>query len=128
MEAEDAVAVRTNLVDLARMSENGVELPEKFNLSCYESFKEGKLMPAEQITMYGTSWCGDCARARRLLDKHSVKFTWNDIERDMNARSFVERVNRGNRSVPTIVFPDGSILVEPSDSELEAKLKLAGLL
>ena len=85
-------------------------------------------MPAEQIIMYGTTWCPDCARARRLLDKYTVRFTWNDIERDADACSFVERVNRGNRSVPTLVFPDGSVLVEPSDSELEAKLRLAGLL
>ena len=83
-------------------------------------------MAGEQIVMYGTSWCGDCARAKRMLDRHSVKFAWNDIEKDTNARSFVEGVNRGNRSVPTIVFPDGSILVEPSDSELEKKLNLAG--
>ena len=83
-------------------------------------------MGGEQIVMYGTSWCPDCARARRMLDKHTVKFVWNDIEKDTNALSFVEKTNRGNRSVPTIVFPDGSILVEPSDSELETQLRLAG--
>ena len=85
-------------------------------------------MTGEQIVMYGTNWCPDCARVRRMLEKHTVKFAWNDIEKDANACSFVEKTNRGNRSVPTIVFPDGSILVEPSDSELETKLRLAGYL
>jgi len=83
-------------------------------------------MAVGQIIMYGTSWCGDCARAKRMFDKKAVKFTWNDIDKDAGARAFVEGVNRGNRSVPTIVFPDGSILVEPSDSELEKKLNLDG--
>lgn len=82
-------------------------------------------MSGGQIIIYGTSWCPDCARAKRVLNKHAVQFVWHDIERDTTARAFVEQANRGNRSVPTLVFPDGSILVEPSDSELEKKLGLA---
>jgi glutaredoxin-like protein len=79
---------------------------------------------SEQIVVYGTLWCPDCWRSRRLLDRNSVAYCWVDIDRDAQARAFVERTNKGMRSVPTIVFPDGSILVEPSDHELADKLSL----
>ena len=72
----------------------------------------GKSMPAEQIRMYGTSWCPDCARAKQLMIKHNVQFTFIDIEQDPEAGTYVEKVNKGHKSVPTIIFPDGSLLVE----------------
>ncbi len=79
-------------------------------------------MAAEKIRMYGTSWCPDCARTRRFLDSRKIPYTWCDIEKDKDGCAYVEKVNRGNRSVPTLVLPDGSIMVEPSDGELEEKL------
>jgi glutaredoxin len=80
-------------------------------------------MPAkEKIEVYGTEWCPDTARARVCLNRYNIPFVWCDIEKDTKGRAFVEKVNRGKRRVPTIVFPDGSILVEPSYAELEKKL------
>lgn len=79
-------------------------------------------MAQEQITVFGTAWCGDCYRTRRLLDSRNVSYLWIDITGNPEAASIVEQINHGNRSVPTIVFPDGSVLVEPSNPELEAKL------
>lgn len=75
-----------------------------------------------EITFYGTAWCGDCCRARALFDRHNIPYRYVDINKDEAAAQFVERVNRGFRSVPTIVWPDGSMLVEPSTSELGKKL------
>lgn len=77
---------------------------------------------AEQVCVYGTNWCPDTTRSRQCLKRLGVAFVWYDIEQDKDACAFVERINKGKRSVPTIVLPDGSILVEPSDSELEKKL------
>ena len=79
-------------------------------------------MPAEQIRMYGTKWCPDCARAKQVMSKNNVSYQFIDIEQDSAAASYVEKVNSGNKSVPTIVFPDGSVLVEPGNAELEKKL------
>ena len=80
-------------------------------------------MAAErQIKVYGTSWCPDCARTRQFLTRRGIPFAWSDIEEDEEGCAYVEQVNKGNRSVPTIVFPDGSIMVEPSNAELEKKL------
>ena len=74
------------------------------------------------ITVYGTDWCGDCRRAKRLLDENQISYNWVDIDKDSEGEKFVKTTNRGNRSVPTIVFGDGSILVEPSNPQLIAKL------
>jgi len=67
-----------------------------------------------ELIVYATSWCGDCTRARRFLDEHRIAYRWIDIDRDREAEALVRRVNRGDRSVPTLIFPDGSMLVEPS--------------
>jgi len=80
-----------------------------------------------EIIVYGTTWCSDTIRARRYLDNHKIPYKWIDIDKDNDARKFVEKTNRGYRSVPTIIFPDGSILVEPSDADLAAKLSSLGL-
>ena len=77
---------------------------------------------ADVILVYGTTWCGDSRRARRTLDENQIEYTWIDIDTDMEGRKYVESVNRGYRSVPTILFPDGSLLVEPSLSALKTKL------
>jgi mycoredoxin len=76
-----------------------------------------------QIKIYGTSWCPDCARAKQVFNKLKVSFVWIDIDQDKNSAAYVEKINRGFKSVPTIVFPDNSILVEPSNTELEMKIK-----
>lgn len=77
-----------------------------------------------KLVVYGTPYCGDCYRSRRFLDRHSVPYEWINIQDDPAWIEQVERINRGYRSVPTIVFPDGSTLTEPSDHQLAQKLGL----
>jgi len=79
-------------------------------------------MADKETISYGTSWCPQTARARKFLDECGIHFRWCDIEEDPEGCAFVEQVNRWNRSVPTIVLPVGSILVEPSYDELERKI------
>jgi mycoredoxin len=74
------------------------------------------------IVVYGTTWCGHTRRCRTLLDSFGVAYRWVDVDQDSEGCAFVERVNQGLRSVPTIVFPDGSVLVEPSEEVLRRKL------
>ena len=74
-----------------------------------------------EIIVYGTVWCGDTRRARRFMDENRISYKWVDIDTDLQARKFVESVNHGCRSVPTIIFPDGTKLVEPSIGQLAAK-------
>lgn len=79
-------------------------------------------MTDNTITIFGTWWCGDCIRARSYFDRNHVLYHWVDIDNDKSAEEFVITTNDGFRSVPTIVFEDGSILVEPTDLELQQKL------
>lgn len=75
------------------------------------------------IFVYGTAWCGDCMRAKRILQQFRVPFAWIDIEEDEQAAEFVETTSHGMQSVPVIVFGDGSLLVEPSNGQLVGKLR-----
>ena len=77
--------------------------------------------PAGAITMYATRWCGDCQSYRRWFDARHISYDVIDIDRDEEAAAYVIQVNGGMRSVPTIVFPDGSVLVEPTSCELAAR-------
>jgi mycoredoxin len=77
----------------------------------------------EQIVLYGTAWCGDCRRARKIFTEKTVSYLDIDIEKDLQAAEFVRSQNRGLQSVPTIIFPDGTILIEPDRPTLNEKLQ-----
>ncbi|KAF0111504.1 MAG: hypothetical protein FD147_855 [Chloroflexi bacterium] len=79
----------------------------------------------EIIKVYGTTWCGDSRRARQFFEENKIEYTWIDIDRDQDAGKYVESVNNGYRSVPTILFPDGSLLVEPSLFQLKSKMGIS---
>lgn len=79
-------------------------------------------VPPVKIIMYGTTWCGATKRARRVFEEEKIDYIWVDIDKDADAAKYVESVANGFRSVPTIIFPDGSILVEPSTYQLREKL------
>jgi len=81
-------------------------------------------MPDSNIIIYGTDWCWDCRRARKFFDKHQIPYQWINIDHDRKGEEFVLKTNRGMRSVPTILFADGSKLVEPGEKELAIKLEI----
>jgi mycoredoxin len=72
--------------------------------------------------VYSTSWCPDCHRALGVLEKAGVEFAEIDVDFDSEGLEIVKQHNKGKRIVPTILFPDGSVLIEPSNGELRAKL------
>ena len=73
--------------------------------------------------MYSADWCGDCVRSKRLLDSLQVSYEIIDVESVPGASEKVIEINGGKRSIPVILFPDGTHLTEPSDIELKAKLE-----
>ena len=81
-----------------------------------------------EITMYGADWCGDCRRSKRFLDENSVAYNYIDVETDTSASDKVIEINGGMRSIPVILFPDGTHLTEPSDNALKEKLEALTLL
>ncbi|MHB8500573.1 MAG: FAD-dependent oxidoreductase [Candidatus Acidiferrales bacterium] len=76
------------------------------------------------IKVYGAPWCPDCKRSKKFLAEHRVPYEWIDIDGDVGGLRFVEELQKGGRTIPTIVFPDGSHLLEPSDEDLARKLGL----
>ena len=74
-----------------------------------------------QIVMYAVEWCPDCRRAKFFFKRKKIEVLEVDVNADKKAEEFVKGLNNGYRSVPTIILPDGSMMVEPSSEELEAK-------
>ena len=78
--------------------------------------------PGTAVTMYTTTWCGYCVRLKKLMQREGIEFAEVDIESDPQAADLVMEANGGNRTVPTLVFPDGSALTNPSIDAVKAQL------
>ena len=74
------------------------------------------------VTMYTTTWCGYCVRLKKLMQREGIDYAEVDIETDATAADVVMRANGGNRTVPTLVFPDGTALTNPSIEQVRAQL------
>jgi mycoredoxin len=81
-------------------------------------------MPADSaaVTMYTTSWCGYCVRLKKLMEREGIDFAEVNIEQDDQAADLVMRANSGNRTVPTLVFADGTAMTNPSIDQVKAQL------
>jgi mycoredoxin len=77
----------------------------------------------EPVVMYTTPWCGFCRRLKNQLAREGIEVTEVDIERDPDAADYVMSVNGGNQTVPTVVFPDGTALTNPSAAQVRAHLR-----
>ena len=82
-------------------------------------------MAHTNIKLYGTLWCSDCKMTKKFLGEQRIHYDFIDVtDVDKDGLAFVEKVNNGKQIIPTLVFEDGSTLVEPSNAELAAKLGL----
>lgn len=75
-----------------------------------------------QVTMYTTPWCGYCRQLKKLLAREGIDYAEVDIEQDPAAADYVMSVNGGNQTVPTVVFPDGSALTNPSLNQIKTRV------
>ncbi|CCG04878.1 mycoredoxin [Blastococcus saxobsidens] len=78
--------------------------------------------PGAAVTMYTTTWCGYCVRLKKLMQREGIDFAEVDIEADPQAADIVVAANGGNRTVPTLVFADGSALTNPSIDAVRSQL------
>lgn len=74
-----------------------------------------------RLVIYSAAWCPDCKRSKALLDRLKIDYLDIDIGKDNDAYHFVEKLTRRVR-IPTLIFPDGTILIEPSDEALSSQL------
>ncbi|HEX9515292.1 MAG TPA: mycoredoxin [Streptosporangiaceae bacterium] len=77
----------------------------------------------QPLTMYTTPWCGYCRRLKSQLAREGVEITEVDIEREPDAAEYVMAVNGGYQTVPTVLFPDGSTLTNPSVRAIKQRLE-----
>lgn len=78
--------------------------------------------PGTAVTMYTTSWCGYCVRLKKMMQSEGIEFAEVNIETDERAADLVMAANGGNRTVPTLVFADGSALTNPGIDQVKAQL------
>jgi mycoredoxin len=83
---------------------------------------EGRTTLRDELVMFTTTWCGYCVRLKRFLDREGIGYREVNIEEDPDAAAFVMSVNGGNRTVPTLRFPNGAALTNPSPAEVVATL------
>ena len=74
------------------------------------------------VTMFTTTWCGYCVRLKKLMQREGIEFAEVDIEQDDSAAEQVMQANGGNRTVPTLLFTDGTALTNPSIDQVKAQL------
>jgi mycoredoxin len=74
------------------------------------------------LTMYTTDWCGYCVRLKHGLEREGISYDEVNIERVPDAAELVMEVNCGNRTVPTVLFPDGTALTNPTVRQVKEKL------
>src|SRR5260370_4169089 len=79
-------------------------------------------MSHTNIKVYGTNWCSDCKRSKKFLGEQRVHYHFIDIEEDSEGQPFLQKVQNGGLTIPTIVFDDGSQLIEPTNAEAPATL------
>lgn len=84
-------------------------------------------MASPKIVLYGAAWCPDCKRSKRFLNEQRVPYEYVDIEQRPEAQKIVQDYNDGKQIIPTIVFDDGTIMVEPSNADLAKKLGLQSM-
>lgn len=74
------------------------------------------------ITMFTTNWCGYCSRLKSQLDRVGVAYREINVEEVDGTSEIVTSLNGGNRTVPTILYPDGSSATNPSLAQVQARL------
>ena len=74
---------------------------------------------ADKLTMYSTPWCGYCQRLKAQLGREGIEYLEIDIEQDPESAEFVMSVNGGNQTVPTVVFPNGQAVTNPSLAQVK---------
>ncbi|MBV8822170.1 MAG: NAD(P)-binding protein, partial [Ktedonobacteraceae bacterium] len=82
-------------------------------------------MAYSNIKLYGTDWCSDCKRSKKFLGEQRIRYDYINIEENLEGQEFVKKVQNGGLSIPTIVFEDGSLLIEPTNAQLATKLGLS---
>lgn len=78
--------------------------------------------PDQAIRMFGADWCRDCRRTKAQLDELGVAYTYIDLEAEPEAAEVARDIS-GRTNIPVVLYPDASHQVEPSNADVDAKLR-----
>ena len=81
----------------------------------------------QTITMFGADWCRDCIRTKKQLDALGVEYTYVDLVAEPAAADVAKEIS-GRTNIPVVVYPDASHHVEPSNADVESKLRELSLI
>ena len=106
---------------------NGILVPDDWRVmpdECTEKAEKdsAEITVSQRVTMYTTPWCGFCRRLKGQLAREGIEVAEIDIERDPAAADYVMSVNGGMQTVPTVLFPDGTALTNPSAVQVRERL------
>jgi len=76
----------------------------------------------DKIKVFGTTWCSDCHRTKKFLDQNNIQYDWTDVDKNTEFAKYITELNNGIQRVPTLILPDGSVMIEPTDQDLAHKL------
>jgi mycoredoxin len=82
----------------------------------------------DEILVYYAPWCGDCRVVKRVFEQYDLPYRLVNVDDDMEAQRKVQEINNGYRSIPTILFPSGRVVVEPTGPQLILTLRDEGLI
>lgn len=82
---------------------------------------------SDTLTMFGAEWCSDCRRTKKQLDELGVEYTYVDLEADPSAADVAKEIS-GRMNIPVVLYPDASHHVEPSNADVESKLRELALI
>ncbi|MFB8189376.1 glutaredoxin family protein [Microbacterium sp. NPDC055988] len=82
---------------------------------------------SDTITMFGADWCRDCIRTKKQLDALGVEYTYVDLVAEPAAADVAKEIS-GRTNIPVVVYPDASHHVEPSNADVESKLRELALI
>jgi thioredoxin reductase (NADPH) len=84
-------------------------------------------VPFEGIRVVGALWSPGSHTVKDFLARYQIPYLWLDVDHDEQARQLAGRTSGGGLSLPTVLFPDGARLTDPTPGELAEKLGLQRL-
>ncbi len=78
----------------------------------------------KKIILFSSRWCAHSRSVENFLKRNEIDAHKINIDGDNEARQQLIDLNNGFASVPTLLFPDGTKLTEPSFSEIRQKIGL----
>jgi thioredoxin reductase (NADPH) len=126
----DAAIQAINVVDLDHYLLKPWDPPEEKLYPVLDeqlrSWTESDRQPVRQVRVIGHRWSPRSYEVRDFLARNSVPFRWHALaEGDSEAERLLAAAGEDGSRLPVVVTTEGDALVDPTDSELAARVGLS---